>query len=77
MNSSQQQIMADQGGQKVMVNASAFASKFRSKKECYFFLTVDSKVYLPAHECVTQYFLKKLMTGEKKRKLCIPHIILH
>ena len=77
MNSSQQQNMIGHNDQKVMVNAAAFASKYRSKKESYFFLTVDCKAYLPAHECITQYFLKQLINGEKKRKLCIPHIILH
>ena len=60
-----------------MVNAAAFAAKFRPKKECYHFLTVDCKTVLPAHECVTQYFLKQLINGEKKSKLYILHIVLH
>ena len=60
-----------------MVNAAAFASKYRSKKESYFFLTVDCKTYLPAHECVTQYFLKQLINGEKKRRLSVLYIKLH
>ena len=51
-----------------MVNAAEFASKYRKKNECYYFCTVDCKMYLPAYECVTQYFLKQLISGEKKRK---------
>ena len=77
MDSAQQQNLIGQGGQKVMVNAAAFASKYRSKKESYFFVTVDCKAVLPAPECVTQYFLKQLINGEKKRKSCILHIVLH
>ena len=69
--------MIGQGDQKVMVNTATFAAKFRPKKECYHFLTVDCKTYLPGHECVTQYFLKQLINGEKKRKSCILHIVLH
>ena len=32
---------------KVQVSASAFAAKYRSKRECYNFLAVDMGVYLP------------------------------
>ena len=59
-----------------MVNAAAAASKYRSKKELYYFLTVDCKAYLLAYECVTQYFLKQLVKGDKKRKLCPLHFVL-
>ena len=44
----------------------AFASKFKSKREIYTFLTVDGKAYLPPHDNVTIYFLKDLMSGKKK-----------
>ena len=40
------------------VSSSAFAAKFRSKREVYQFLTVDVKAYLPPLENVTTYFLK-------------------
>jgi len=56
------------GPHKVTVNAAAFAAKYRSKRECYNFLTVECKVYLPAYDTVTIYFLKDLMTGVKQRK---------
>ncbi len=56
------------GPNKVAVNAAAFAAKYRSKRECYNFLTVECKVYLPAYDTVTIYFLKDLMTGVKQRK---------
>jgi len=42
------------------------AAKFRSKKEIYFFLTLDVKAYLPHHTTVTIYFLKDLIAGTKK-----------
>ena len=32
---------------KVHVSATAFAAKYRSKRECYNFLAVDMGVYLP------------------------------
>ena len=34
---------------KVQVSAAAFAAKYRSKREVYNFLAVDSGVYLPAY----------------------------
>ena len=45
----------------VRVNAALVASKYRSKPECYSFLTVKCKAYLPSHETVTIYFLKDLI----------------
>ena len=33
----------------VQVSAAAFAAKYRSKREVYNFLAVDSGVYLPAY----------------------------
>ena len=51
------------------MNAKVAETKMRSKKECFMFLKHDCKTYLPHHEdCVTTYFLKDLMTGEKKRR---------
>ena len=34
----------------------------------YQFLTIDAKAYLPAPECVTIYFLKDIVRGQKKCK---------
>ena len=53
---------------KKRVTTAEFASKFRSKYEVYQFLTIDAKAYLPAPECVTIYFLKDMVRGEKKSK---------
>ena len=44
-------------------------TKMRSKKECFKFLKHDCKTYLPEHHAsVTTYFLKDLVSGNKKRK---------
>jgi hypothetical protein len=53
----------------VDVSAAAFGAKFRSKRECYNFLTVECKFYLPAYDTLTIYFLKDLITGTKKGKV--------
>ena len=53
---------------KTAVTASTFASKFRSKREIYVFLTVDVKAYLCACDNLTIYFLKDLISGAKKSK---------
>ena len=50
----------------VHVNSNAFASKFQSKRECYTFLTLDVKAYLPPYKNITIYFLKDLVSGERK-----------
>ena len=62
-----QQINLNQAREKV--NAAMFASKFRSKREVFVFLTVNCKSYLPPNECVTVYFLKDIAMGTKKGKL--------
>ena len=61
--------LASGANSKVKISAAEFAAKFRSKKECYFFMTVTVKAYLPGYETVTIYFLKDLMSGAKKRKV--------
>ena len=35
------------------ITAAQAAAKFRSKKEVYYFLTLDAKAYLPHHTTVT------------------------
>ena len=49
----------------VQITATAFAAKFKSKRECYTFLTLDVKAYLPEYKNVTIYFLKDLVSGAK------------
>ena len=64
----EQSMLASNTSSKVKISAAEFSAKFRSKKECYFFLTVTVKAYLPGYETVTIYFLKDLMSGAKKCK---------
>ena len=46
--------LIDSSAQKQQViTASQIAAKFKSKKEIYFFLTLDAKAYLPHHTTVT------------------------
>ena len=51
------------------ITTKTFSAKFRSKYEVYQFLSIDAQAYLPAHQCVTIYFLKDLVRGAKKCKL--------
>ena len=53
----------------VRVNAAEFAAKYRSKPECYSFLTVKVKAYLPSVDTVTLYFLRDIISGKSKCKL--------
>ena len=55
-------------GAPVKIQAQAFASKFKSKREIYLLLTVDARAYLPAYETITIYFLKDLIGGVRKCK---------
>ena len=50
------------------VTASEFAVKYRSKNEVFMFLTVDCRAYLCDASCLTVYFLKALVSGEKRCK---------
>ena len=38
-----------------VITAAQMGAKFKSKKEIYFFLTIDAKAYLPHHTTVTIY----------------------
>ena len=51
---------------KQTVTASAFGSKFRSKREIYVFLTVDANAYLCNCDNLTIYFLKDIVMGRRK-----------
>ena len=52
----------------VRVNAAEVAAKYRSKPECYSFLTVRVKAYLPGADTITVYFLRDLISGKTKCK---------
>ena len=54
--------------QKVKLSAKEFAAKFSTKRECFTFLTIDCKAYLPDYDTLTIYFLKDLIAGKKKCK---------
>ena len=41
--------------QKVKVSAKEFSAKFSSKRECYSFLTLYCKAFLPDYQCITIY----------------------
>ena len=58
------------GKQLYQVTAKEFSAKYKSKRECFNFLTVKAKAYLCAHENVTIYFLKDLINSKKKCKFC-------
>ena len=68
MNSSNQQMRADNAGQSMTTRISSkeFAAKYRSKREIYNFLATDVGVYLPPYDNVTIYFIKDLLFGKKK-----------
>ena len=54
--------------QQVRMSAKEFNAKFSTKRECFSFLTIDYKAYLPAYDTVTIYFLRDLIAGRKKCK---------
>ena len=53
------------------ISAIEFASKYKSKREVYNFLTLEVKAYLPNYDTITIYFLKDLIYGKKKGKSLI------
>jgi hypothetical protein len=58
----------NEGNGKQMILASEFASKAKSKREIYVFLSINVMAYLPEYETVTIYFLKDIICGKKKCK---------
>jgi hypothetical protein len=48
------------------ISASEFGAKFRSKKEVYVFLTVENNAYLPPHHVITLYFMRDILSENKK-----------
>jgi hypothetical protein len=61
--------MAHQFNQTQRVLASEFSARANSKYEIYQFLSIDAEIYLPKCNHVTIYFLKEVISGEKKGKL--------
>ena len=53
------------------ITATSFAAKYKSKREVYNFLTIDVKAYLPSYDTISIYFLKDLVSGQKKSKYFI------
>ena len=49
-----------------MVPVGTFAGTFRSKREVYQTMALEVEAYLPDFQNITIYFLKELMSGEKK-----------
>ena len=58
--------MQSNNDQRRSIAAANFASKFRSKREIFVFLTVDVQAYLCNCDNLTIYFLKDLITGKRK-----------
>ena len=67
-NIEDQQIPNNQAQANQRITATAFASKFKSKREVFNFLTIDCKALLPAYHTLTVYFLRDLLSGTKKCK---------
>jgi len=57
------QIPNQQARGRQQVTATAFAAKYKSKREIFNFLTMDVKAYLPTYDTVSIYFLKDLVSG--------------
>ena len=47
------------------ISAAEFAARFKSKRECYRFLTVEVDCYLPPLANTTIYHMKDLISGAK------------
>ena len=50
------------------VDVKTFSARFRSKGEIHRFLVVECKAYLCPADCVTIYYLKDLLCGNRKCK---------
>jgi hypothetical protein len=49
-----------------MVPAAVISAKYKSKRDIYYLLTVDASAYLPHHDHCTVYWLKDLVSGQKR-----------
>ena len=59
------------------ITAASFASKYKSKREIFNFLTVDVNAYLPPYENLTIYFFKDLVCDKKPSEYDILTILLY
>ena len=59
-----------------MILASEFASKAKSKREIFVFLSTNVMAYLPDFHTATIYFLKELISGSKKCR-CNPFSLIY
>lgn len=57
--------------EKTTITAASFSAKYKSKREIFNLLTVEAKAYLSSPENFTIYFLKDLISGNKKCKLYV------
>jgi len=46
------------------------ARRFNSKRELHAFLSQESKVYLPPHDCITISYMKDIMRGVREVRFC-------
>ena len=46
------------------ISAQEFGVRFRSKRECYRFLTVEGNAYLIVANVIILYFIKDLISGK-------------
>ena len=67
-NGNQAMNQIPMGPQRVNITAADFAAKYRSKRECYNFLTLECKAFLCHPDCLTGYHLRDLMMGVKRSK---------
>ena len=58
---------ANPAQQQVSIDAAAFGSKFKSKREVYRFLTLDCGAYLPSYETVTIFHMRDIVAGKRSR----------
>ena len=50
----------------MFISGQKYGARFKSKRECHRFLTVDAGAYLPGHHVITVYFMRDLISGKKK-----------
>ena len=56
---------------KVKITVAEVAAKFRTKSEIYQFTSLDCRAYMPPADCVTIYYLKDLISGDRRCKLLV------
>lgn len=64
----EQQPNLNNNGGHVKMNVQEFASKYESKREVYNFLAGAVGAYLAGYENVSIYYLRDLVSGQKKCK---------